>query len=60
MKIIIVGGGQVGGYIADLLIENGNNVVVIENKEKALEMLRKNGLGEEHILVGDGTDAKIL
>lgn len=41
MKIIIVGGGQVGGYIADLLIENGNNVVVIENKEKALEMLRK-------------------
>ena len=26
---------QVGGYIAGLLIENGNNAIVIENKEKA-------------------------
>ncbi len=60
MKVIIVGGGQVGGYIADLLIENGNSVIVIENKEKALQTLRKNGLKEENILVGDGTDAKIL
>ena len=36
MKIIIVGGGQVGGYIADLLLENNHSVIVIENKEKAL------------------------
>ena len=35
VKVIIVGGGQVGGYIAELLIENGNEVVVIENKERA-------------------------
>lgn len=34
MKIIIIGGGQVGCYIANLLIENGNSVIVIENKEK--------------------------
>lgn len=34
MNVIIVGGGQVGGYIAGLLIENGNNAIVIENKER--------------------------
>ena len=39
MKIIIIGGGQVGGYISNLLLENGNSVVVIENKEKALQSL---------------------
>ena len=44
MNVIIVGGGQVGGYIAGLLIENGNNAIVIENKEKALQALKKNGL----------------
>lgn len=60
MKIIIVGGGQVGGYIANLLVENGNSVTIIENKERALQSLRKNGLSEKHILVGDGTDAMLL
>ena len=60
MDIIIVGGGQVGGYIAELLIENGNSVKVIENKEKALHTLKLNGLANENILVGDGTDALIL
>ena len=47
MNVIIVGGGQVGGYIAGLLIENGNNAIVIENKEKALQALKKNGLKKE-------------
>ena len=42
MKIIIVGGGQIGGYIAELLLENGHSVTVIENKDRALEALRKN------------------
>ena len=60
MKIIIVGGGQVGGYIAGLLLENGHNVVVIENKERALRTMRRNGIGEASILVGDGTDALLL
>ena len=60
MKIIIVGGGQVGGYIASLLIENGNSVIVIENKERALQALKNNGIKEDCILVGDGTDALLL
>ena len=36
MKVIIIGGGQVGSYIASLLLEKGNAVTVLENKEKAL------------------------
>ncbi len=60
MKIIIIGGGQVGCYIANLLIENGNSVIVIENKEKALQTLQQNGIKKENILVGDGTDALLL
>ena len=60
VKVIIVGGGQVGGYIAELLIENGNEVVVIENKERAFLALEKNGLKKENILTGDGTDALLL
>ena len=60
MKVIIVGGGQVGGYIANLLVENGNSVVVIENKEKALQALKNSGLKDEWIMMGDGTDALLL
>lgn len=60
MKIIIVGGGQVGSYISGLLLENGNQVTVIEYKDRALAAMRKNGIGEEHILIGDGTDASVL
>ena len=60
MKVIIVGGGQVGSYIANLLVANGNDVVVIENKEKALQTLRSSGLKEECVLSGDGTDAVLL
>lgn len=60
MIIIIVGGGQVGAYIASLLIDNGNNVTVIENKERAIQAMKKNGLPDDAILVGDGTDALVL
>ena len=60
MKIIIVGGGQVGAYIASLHIENGNNVTVIENKERAIQSMKKNGLPDDAIMVGDGTDALVL
>lgn len=60
MKIIIVGGGQVGGYIAGLLLKDDHKVTVIENREPAIEALRKNGLPESRILAGDGTDAVTL
>ena len=60
MKIIIVGGGQIGGYIANLLLKNNHNVTVIENRERSLQALKNNGISDDHILVGDGTDAFVL
>lgn len=59
MKIIIIGGGQVGTYIANLLIQSNNTVKVIENRENVYAKL-KNELPEETIVFGSGTDPNIL
>ena len=60
MKIIIVGGGQVGGSIAHLLLENDHDVTVIENRDRPIQALKRNGLDMKHLMVGDGTDAMVL
>ena len=44
MKIIIVGGGQIGSYITSLLLKNNHEVRVIENRTKALENYKNAGL----------------
>lgn len=56
MKIIIVGGGQIGSYITSLLLKNDHEVRVIENRTKALENYKNAGLPEECLVIGDGTD----
>ena len=60
MKVIIVGGGQVGAYIAKLLLENNHDVIIAEKKESAVSGLISDGIPEKNILLGDGTDALIL
>lgn len=59
MKIIVIGGGQVGTYIAKLLIEAGNEIKVIEPRQKSLKAL-KSEISAEYILDGDGADPKAL
>lgn len=59
MKVIIIGGGKVGAYIAKLLLENNCSVKVIENRQNVLEKLRKE-LPEESIVHGSGTDPNLL
>jgi len=59
MKVIIIGGGQVGAYIANLLLENKCNVTVLENRADVLAKL-KNDLPENVIMAGSGTDPKHL
>lgn len=59
MKVIIIGGGQVGCYLASLLIERGHEVKIIEAKEGRIEVLKKS-LPENVILRGSGTDPKLL
>jgi len=59
MKVIVIGGGQVGSYIASLLINNNCSVKVIENSNVVLSKLKK-VVSEEHIYVGSGTDPNVL
>lgn len=59
MKVIIIGGGQVGAYIANMLISSNNSVKVIENRENVLTKLRKQ-LPEANIVAGNGTEPSVL
>jgi trk system potassium uptake protein TrkA len=59
MRTIIVGGGQVGSYVARILIDAGRDVRVVEYREKPLRAL-KTELPPEVVINGDGADPKVL
>jgi len=59
MKVIIIGGGQVGTYIANLLLNSNCLVTVIENRENVFEKL-KTELPHDNLVYGSGTDPNIL
>lgn len=59
MKIIIVGGGQVGSYLARLLITNGHSIKLVDHREKVIQKLKKE-LPEEYLIFGDGVDPEVL
>jgi NhaP-type Na+/H+ or K+/H+ antiporter len=57
MRVIIVGGGQVGRALAARLEDRGENVVIIEQDEAIVERARNDGYAVE---IGDGTDTDVL
>ena len=57
MRVIIVGGGQVGRALAARLEDRGENVVIIEQDEESVERARNEGYAVE---IGDGTDTDVL
>ncbi|KAA9403842.1 potassium transporter [Haloarcula sp. CBA1130] len=57
MRVIIVGGGQVGRALAARLEDRGENVVIIEQDEEIVERARNDGYAVE---IGDGTDTDVL
>lgn len=58
MYVVIMGAGRVGTALAELLIKNGYDITIIENKEgdcsKAVMEL------DAMVICGTGTDSKIL
>jgi trk system potassium uptake protein len=59
MNVIIVGGGQVGSYLASMLIKGGHYVKVVEMREKQLSNLKRD-LPEGTVVTGNFTDPVIL
>jgi NhaP-type Na+/H+ or K+/H+ antiporter len=57
MRVIVVGGGQVGRTLADRLEDRGENVVIVEVDEDAVETARNEG---HTVHIGDGTDTDVL
>ena len=59
MKVIIVGGGQVGSYLASLLLSNGHEIRVIEHREDVFNKIQKE-LPQDSLLFGNGSDPELL
>ena len=57
MRILIIGAGEVGTYIAERLIREGHDIVVLDRDPRAVE--RINDL-DVYGVVGDGTDPRVL
>ncbi|QLD91204.1 NAD-binding protein [Natronomonas salina] len=57
MRVIIIGSGRVGREVAARLEERGENVVIIERDEAAVEKARQQGFT---VRIGDGTTIDTL
>lgn len=61
MRILIVGGGNVGYYLTKTLHERKNHIMIIEQDIDRCEQIEQD-LGDSNIEItnGDGTDAECL
>jgi trk system potassium uptake protein TrkA len=59
MKVIIVGGGKVGTYLAQLLLSAGHQVRLIESREEEIARLQRE-LSKDTVILGSGTDPIVL
>jgi trk system potassium uptake protein TrkA len=59
MHTMIIGGGEVGSYLAGLLLQQEHRVTVVEAHEAAMAALRQAAPGA-HCVHGNGTDPGVL
>ncbi|WP_123533644.1 cation:proton antiporter domain-containing protein [Halosimplex salinum] len=57
MRAIVVGGGRVGRALAERLEDRGEEVVIVESDDRAVERLRRDGFSVHR---GDGTQKDVL
>lgn len=59
MNVVIVGGGEVGTYLASLLLQGSHDVKIIEQREEEVPRLHAT-LSANHVVCGNGTDPDVL
>jgi NhaP-type Na+/H+ or K+/H+ antiporter len=57
MRVLVIGGGQVGRALAERLSDRGENVVLVEQDVEIVERARDAG---HTVHIGDGTDTDVL
>jgi len=57
MRVLIVGGGRVGRGLAERLEDRGENVVIVDRDQAAVDAARDAGFNAR---LGDGTDTDVL
>lgn len=58
-KVLIIGGGKVGRYLTEIMLESGIKVELIDNNSEVCEQLIEK-YPKATILCGDGTDTELL
>jgi trk system potassium uptake protein TrkA len=59
MRVLIVGGGRTGSELASLLLKEGHEVTVVEQREEVVARLQKE-VPQAKVVVGDGCEPYIL
>ena len=59
MKMIIIGGGQVGSYLAALMLANGNEVTIVDSRIRKAELAAEENPGAR-VVRGNGSDPDVL
>lgn len=59
MYTIIVGGGQVGAYLASLLLAEKHQIKIIEQRKERIAVLEKS-IPAEMLILGSGSDPNVL
>jgi trk system potassium uptake protein TrkA len=59
MYTIIVGGGQVGAYLASLLLVEGHQIKIIDNRKDRIAILNQS-IPAEMLILGSGSDPNML
>ena len=59
MFVIIVGGGKTGSHLAEMLLQAGHQVRVIEDRDSVLDKLREE-LPAAMVVAGDGSSPSVL